>query len=89
MNKEESLEMNLFDWEGWDDAGVMCICFNEITLKKDIGKSKKGDKFEWAFIDFEHSELTFGNNSDDGKEQLCGKYKLNLDVKQKDSEVEE
>jgi hypothetical protein len=80
MNKEESLEMSLFDWEGWDEAGIMCICFNGITLKKDIGKHKKGDKFEWAFIDFEHSELTLGNNDEEEKEQEKGRFKLNLDV---------
>lgn len=76
MDKIDSLEQDLFSWEGWDEMDIMAINFHDIILKKDIGNLKKGSKFEWATIDFKSSQLEIGIN-----ENKSEKFKLKLEIK--------
>jgi len=53
----------------------MAINFHNIKLNQDIGHLKKGQKFEWATIDFKTSQLEIGT-----EENKSEKFKLKLEV---------
>ena len=74
-NEETGLEQSLFEGKNWNEKGINIIRFYNVTLKKDIGKFKIGDKFDLAFIDFELSSLDLMK---DGQSYL---FELKLEVK--------
>ena len=71
------IEQEYFSFEAWDDVDVMCIQFYDCVLKKDIGKSKAGEKIGSICIDYNHSIIEL--YSDDGKTSI-GRYKLSLTI---------
>lgn len=85
MSKEfgEGLEGDLFTWDGWDEGGdILSVTFYNPVLKVDIGEDKKGTKFDFASISFEHSTLELGNNKPDGSEAISKTFKLGLIIKE-------
>jgi len=74
-----SLEQQLFDWDGWDQADTAAFMFYNVKLKVDIGDFQSGTKFEWVLFDIENSELTLGDVVN-GKSV---EYKFDLEVKVK------
>jgi hypothetical protein len=79
-----SLEQDLFSWAGWDEADIMSIQFYDVVLKVDIGKYKKGTKFEWACIDFQTSTLELGESADKSE-----KFGLHLNIEDLKKEFKE
>lgn len=74
-----SLEQQLFDWDGQDQADTAAFMLYNVKLKVDIGDFQSGTKFEWALFDIENSELTLGDVVN-GKSM---EYKFDLEVKVK------
>ena len=72
-DNKRGLEADLIDWNDWNDADHMSMCFHDVTLKVDIGKHKKGDKFDWCIIDYKYSNLELGIDNEETE-----KFKLKL-----------
>lgn len=53
--KHQSIENQLFTWDGWDGQDTMVFSFYKVVLVRDIGPFKKGDKFTLANMDYEKS----------------------------------
>ena len=56
-NKSSSLECQLFTWESWEQFDTVEFVFLDVTLLKDLGPFKAGEKFSSATVDYEHSRL--------------------------------
>lgn len=62
--KKLGLECQLFDWDGWDDSGVMCPLFYKVELLVPIGEFPVGHKFPVAFFNGDDSNITFCDEND-------------------------
>lgn len=70
------MEKQLFDWEGWDELEVGDLWFHDVTLIRDIGPFKKGDKFLNAGVHFSTGLLQLFNEGNDP----VAEFKLSLKV---------
>jgi hypothetical protein len=76
ITKGHLVERELFNWENWDllDTGV--FQFMDITLVKDIGRLKKGERYAQAVLSFQEGTLEIY----DGKNWLIDRFKLSLEI---------
>lgn len=69
------LEDQLFEWDGWDDNGIMCPQFYKVVLKVPVGSFPVGHTFPVAFLNGDKSTISFMDEED--KEHV---FELNLSV---------
>lgn len=62
--ERDTLEQQLFSWEGWDDNGIMCPQFYNVVLKVPIGSFPVGHKFPVAFFNGDTSVISFMDEND-------------------------
>lgn len=62
MSEEKTLECELFDCEDWDQVDTMFLTYTGITLVRDLGPFKAGEKFRYANISFNSGILELGND---------------------------
>lgn len=81
--ESETLETQLFSWDGWDGDHECMIYYNPI-LKVQIGKHSPGTKFDNATILFDKSVLQLTNHgpmvNGHGKVIYTAEYNLKLSV---------
>jgi len=56
--ERDTIEHQLFDWEGWDQVGGMDLFFYNVTLKVKIGQFEAGTKLPGAALLIESSILS-------------------------------
>ncbi len=77
-SKFETLDSQLFTWDGWDSEGPMSMQFTDVTLKVQVGDYPVGAKFPFAFLLGEMSLLVL---VDDQQEEHA--FRLGLSVGEK------
>lgn len=77
------LECQVFDWDGWDDNGIMCPQFYKVVLRVPVGEFSVGHKFPVAFFNGDNSTITFCDENDNHYT-----YKMNLTIGQKVEKAE-
>ena len=77
-SKFETLDSQLFTWEGWDSEGPMSMQFTDVTLKVQVGDYQAGTKFPFAFILGEMSLLVL-----EDEQQEKHSFRLGLSVGEK------
>lgn len=58
------LEDQLFTWDGWDINDPMALQFYNVELKVPIGEFPVGHKFPVAFLNGDHSFVSFMDEND-------------------------
>ncbi len=56
------MEKQIFDWGDFNVVDDGHYIFYNCTLKQDIGKYKKGEKWDYISINYETGELTINND---------------------------
>lgn len=64
MEERYGLEDQLFDWDGWDDNGIMCPQFYKVVLKVPVGPFPVGHQFPCAFFNGDKSYISFMDEED-------------------------
>jgi hypothetical protein len=65
MDNHNGLELQLFEWEGWDEIDTLTLQFYKVVLKVPIGDFQVGHKFASAVLSGENSVLQlFEDDSD-------------------------
>jgi hypothetical protein len=76
--ERDTLEHQLFTWEGWDEMQVGDLQFHDVTLTVQVGEHPAGTKFPAAFLVGSQSMLILMNEQD---EEFA--YDLKLSVGEK------
>ena len=81
--EDETLETQLFNWDGWD-GDHECMTYYNPILKVQIGKHPPGTKFDSATILFDKGVLQLANHgpmvNGHGEVIPAGEYNLKLSV---------
>ena len=59
-----TLEHQLFDWDGWDDNGLMNLQFYKVVLKVPVGPFPIGHKFPCCWLNGDTSTISFIDEQD-------------------------
>jgi hypothetical protein len=76
--KENMIECQLFDFEGWDQCDVMHMAYYDCTLKVPMLGFKRGEFFSCIFLNFTESVISLYRNSDDESPIKEGKLSLSV-----------
>lgn len=74
---EQTLERQLFNWDGWDQVDTMDLQFYNVELKVPIGSFEVGHKFAIAIVSGSTSTLQLWED-DEGK--VYHEFELKLSV---------